>query len=210
MNSPPSEPVPPITREPLLRTRRLVLRALDYVDAPALLRLDRDERVHGLLLDEHVRNLAQAAHLVAWMHQVYRRHPGLGNWHVRDERDRFVGLLSLMPVADGDDVEIGARFMPDSWGRFYALEGGRGLVDYAFGRLGLPRLVGFCHPQNRAPALVLRRLGFEADGETRHFDRPALRFRLDRAHWEQRRRNRPIAPQDQLRQLAVEKPQVVG
>lgn len=165
------------------RTRRLSLRQLDYADAPLLLRLDRDERVNGLLLDHHVHTLAQAAQLIAWMRGVYRDHPGLGAWHTADEHDRFVGLLSLMPIQGSAEVEIGARFLAGQWGRFYAVEGGRSLCAHAFGPLALGHLVGLCHPQNRAPAAVLRRLGFSAAGETRHFDQPALRFELQRDDW---------------------------
>jgi RimJ/RimL family protein N-acetyltransferase len=167
----------------LLRTRRLRMRGLRLEDMHDILRLDRSERVHALLLDARARTLLEAAAVVILVNRVYRQHPGLGVWYTTDERGEFIGLFSLMPVEDSGEVEIGTRLLPSAWGRNYPVEGGRALCEYAFATLGLPALVGLCHPDNRAVPLILRRLGFSAAGQTLHFGRPALRFELKRQRW---------------------------
>ena len=162
----------------LLSTRRLHMRGLVNSDASDLLELDRDVRVTRFLLDDEITNMTQALVLIAYINHVYRNHPGLGIWHTRNRRQQFIGYFSLMPLEDSDDVEIGVKLMPSAWGRNYAIEGGRGLCDYAFGSVGLRRLIALCHPENRVIPLLLDKLGFVADGHTTHFGKPALRFAL--------------------------------
>lgn len=170
-----------------LRTRRLVLRELRVADAPQLRRLNADERVSRWLLEQSPTHLVDLAKTIFEANRVYRHRPGLGVWHARTHENTFVGLFSLMPIADSDDIEIGARLFPNAQGRLYSVEGSAALCDCAFDILTLPRLIGFCHPQNHAVPAILRRLRFNDDGLTEHFGKPARRFVLDRANWGRRR-----------------------
>ena len=178
---------------PLLGTRRLLLRGLAYRDALDLLRLDREARVQELLLDAHVGSLAEVAQLIAWINRLYVERPGLGAWHAAlrgpdgSTPAEFIGVFSLMPIQDSEDVEIGARLLPSAWGRGLALEAGEALCHYAFDRLQLQRLTGLCHPDNRSVPPLLRRLGFIDAGGCEHFGKPALRLELARDNWQGRR-----------------------
>lgn len=172
--------------EILLRTHRLVLRGLRFRDLSALSALHREESVRALLLEPVPRTALEIAGLVILANRTGEQHAGLGVWHASDHAQRFVGLFSLMPLAGDAGVELGARLLPWAAGRLYSLEGSRALRDHAFATLGLERLHGFCHPGNHAVPALFRRLGFEARGETIHFDRPALGFVLERAAWQRR------------------------
>lgn len=147
-----------------LRGRRLRLRRFEYADAPDLLALDDDERVRRYLVDDPVDTPTQALLLIDHLHTLYADGRGLGIWHASNRNDEFLGHFSLMPVTDSHDVEIGVRLGPQAWGKHYALEGGRLLCRYGFETLGLPRIVGFCNPDNRVVEVLLRRLGFEKIG----------------------------------------------
>ena len=168
----------------MLATRRLSLHELSLADVAELVAMDQHPRVHGLLLDDHASSLDQGLAIVIWADAFYREHPGLGIWSTYDEQGRYVGIFSLMPVGDGEDVEIGVRLQPSCWGRGYPVEAGRALCRHTFETLKLPRLLGFIHADNRGAQLALRRLGFEAHGECLHFGKPALRYALDRARWQ--------------------------
>ncbi|MGH8032590.1 MAG: GNAT family N-acetyltransferase [Luteimonas sp.] len=167
----------------LLRTRRLRLRGLRYADLFDLQALGRDPRVSARLLDAPVATLAQTGALVDMANRIYRQRPGFGLWRADDEHGRFIGFFSLMAECGDDAAEIGVRLLPRTWGRGYALEGGTALCDHAFAALRLTQLIGLCDPDNRSVPPLLMRLGFVADGTTRQFDRPALRFRLLRERW---------------------------
>lgn len=172
--------------ETLLRTHRLVLRGLRFRDLSALSALHREDSVRALLLEPVPRTALEVAGLVILANRTGEQHPGLGIWHASDQAQRFVGLFSLMPLADGDGVELGARLLPSAAGRLYSLEGSRALRDHAFAMVGLERLHGYCHPDNHAVPALFRRLGFEARGATEHFGRPALGFVLEREAWRRR------------------------
>ncbi len=167
----------------LLQTRRMSLRSLRFADVGELSALHQHEQVRALLLEPVPLSFLENVGLVIQANHVHEERPGLGVWHASTSDSRFVGLFSLMPVTGGDAVELGARLMPDANGRLLSLEGARALRDYAFEVLQLPRLLGFCHPDNHAVPAIFRRLGFSADGETEHFDRPALAFSLQRSSW---------------------------
>ncbi|MEN1941248.1 GNAT family N-acetyltransferase [Luteimonas sp. MJ246] len=176
-----------------LRTRRMALRELRHGDVFDLQRLGRDPRVSRALLDAPVDDIASACALVETALRIYREKPGLGLWRA-DDVDGFVGFFSLMAEFSDDEVEIGARLMPRTWGRGHVLEGTAALCGHAFATLGLPALVGLYDPANRSVPPVLARLGFQPDGSTRQFGRTALRMRLPREEWRGLRPRRPGAP----------------
>lgn len=175
-----------------LETRRIALFELAPEQALDLLRLGLNERIARHILDAPLDKLTEVAGMIEQTRRVYEERPGLGIWYAAD-RHGFVGIFSLMPNPDEGLVEIGTRLLPRAWGRGYALEGGIALCEHAFGRLGLPALLGMCMPDNRSVPPLLQRLGFRADGQTTQFGKTALRFRLQREDWTgPRRRERPL------------------
>ncbi|MDT0498228.1 GNAT family N-acetyltransferase [Algiphilus sp. W345] len=166
-----------------LRSQRLQLSPLRARDAAGLLELDRSDLVGRWLLDDRLQNLLQAHVLVDWMNGFYAQNPGLGVWAARDRQDRFVGIYSLMPVPDTEDVEIGARLLPAHWNGGLAVEMGHQLCRHAFTTLALPRLVSFCDLRHESVPAVLRRLGFRPAGTAKHFGKTALFFEQNKTHW---------------------------
>jgi RimJ/RimL family protein N-acetyltransferase len=72
---------------------------------------------------------------------------------------RLVGFSGLKYVAELRDVDIGYRFLPDCWGRGYATESARPLMEQGWKQLDLKRIVGTVHPGNPASGRVLEKLG---------------------------------------------------
>ena len=179
--------VPDLRSTAFLRSDRLSLWPLSTRDARGLLEMDRSDLVARWLLDDRLQNLMQAHLLIDWMRAFYERRPGLGAWAARDAQDRFVGIYSLMPVADSDDIEIGARLLPEFWYGGLAVEVGQHLCRHAFVDLELPRLISLCDPHHLSVPSVLARLGFKATGSTTHFGKPALGFVQYRGDWLQGR-----------------------
>lgn len=175
-----------------LRTRRLLLRGLRIADVPALIALNSDAEVSRWLVEPCPTDYFGVAKIVIRANENYLLRPGLGVWHASDADGRFVGVFSLVPIEGTDEIEIGTRLLRETWGRLYPIEGGRALCEHAFSTLQLPCLIGLCHPQNAAVPAILRRLGFEREGETRHFDQPALRYVLGRETWLTRHGAQPV------------------
>lgn len=167
----------------LLRSRRLTLRQFCARDLQDLLRLGQEPRVGEFLLDEPVSSLGEVCAFIQWINAAYVERPGLGIWHASTQHSGFVGFFSLMPEPETADIGIGARLLPSTWGRGYALEGTAALCGHAFDTLRLPRLIGLCDTGNRSVPPILGRLGFQADGDLTRDGKRALRFLLRREAW---------------------------
>ena len=67
---------------------------------------------------------------------------------------------------EGDDHELGYWLTPDAWGRGYATEAGRQMIDIARHALGITRLTAGYYIDNPASGRVLAKLGFQPTGRT--------------------------------------------
>ncbi len=59
------------------------------------------------------------------------------------------------------EVEIGWMLGAEYWGRGYATEAAVAVRDYAFEKLGLPRLISLIHPANQPSIRVAQKLGMQ-------------------------------------------------
>lgn len=64
---------------------------------------------------------------------------------------------------------VGFVFAPHCWGRGYASEAMRLMLDFGFGALGLHRVAAHCHPEHAACARVLEKAGMRREGLLRDY-----------------------------------------
>ena len=148
----------------MLETGRLRLRRLRPSDEPALVALDSDVEVmryigsRGGTPEEIVERVRQ---------RIGADHGALGWWIVEGRADHgFHGIAGLLPMPEGADIELAYRFARATWGRGIATEAAVALTDYAFGRVGLARLVAVTFPENTPSQRVLEKVGFAYSGMT--------------------------------------------
>ena len=92
----------------------------------------------------------------------------------------MVGDGGLHPLGGtGPDVELGYTLARAAWGKGYATELGRALVDYAFGVLRVPRVVAQVEPGNAASRHVLTKLGMTEREVRTAYGRPHLLYAVD-------------------------------
>jgi RimJ/RimL family protein N-acetyltransferase len=168
---------------PNLETTRLKLRAPRRDDVKAIVRLANDRRV--------AENTARVPHP-----------------YTADDAEQFVaavnrqsGEATFMIVLDGEAIgacgaeareggaEIGYWLGRHYWGRGYATEAVRAVIDHAFGDLGHDVLQAGARVSNPASRRVLEKCGFQWTGVGLYRIRainssaPLDRFRLDRRLW---------------------------
>ena len=155
------------------RTPRLTLRPGWPEDAPALTRAIAHEAVAFKL--SRLPWPYTLDHAQAWL----TGEPTPGDYallifaHDRGPEPELVGGIGLHlhgPDRTGDgagELEIGYWLTPGAWGRGYATEAGRAVIDMARHALGLPRLIGRHMVDNPDSGHVLRKLGFRPTGEGR-------------------------------------------
>ena len=119
--------------------------------------------------------------LVARWRAVARSDDRFGVWAVELAGSaRVAGTVLLKPLPHGvGEVEVGWHLHPDSWGRGYATEAARAVVDRAFDD-GLLEVFAVVRPGNEPSLAVCRRLGMRPLGRTsRWYGRELEAFRLD-------------------------------
>jgi RimJ/RimL family protein N-acetyltransferase len=90
---------------------------------------------------------------------------------------RLVGFSGLKYLEDLREADVGYRFLPDCWGKGYATESARVLMEQGRREHGLTRIVGMVHPDNPASSRVLEKLGLRFE-RLLEPDEHGLRFRL--------------------------------
>ncbi len=85
----------------------------------------------------------------------------------------FCGLspTDLEPIVPEGSVEIGWRLTPETWGKGYASEAAKTMLDFGFQNLALDEIVSFAVSGNHRSTAVMRRIGMHAD-PLRDFDHP--------------------------------------
>jgi RimJ/RimL family protein N-acetyltransferase len=121
------------------------------------------------------------AELVRRWAVVHRADERFGCWAIEplDGGGLPAGTLLLKPLPQGvGEVEVGWHLHPDSWGRGYATEAARAVIDRAF-QAGVPEVYAVVRPGNEPSLAVCRRLGMQPLGRmTRWYDVELEAFRL--------------------------------
>lgn len=170
---------------PVLETARLVLRAPRHDDVKAIAALAADRRIAANTARiPHPYGVADAEHFVA---AANRRAGEAVFVIVRD--GTLIGACGLEERADDETPELGYWLGVPYWGRGFATEAVRALIDHAFGDLEHEALQAGARVSNPASRRVLEKCAFQWTGVqlTRiraiNSAAPVDRFRLDRGLW---------------------------
>jgi RimJ/RimL family protein N-acetyltransferase len=170
-------------RIPVLKTERLVLRALCQRDVPVIVQLAGDRRVaENTARIPHPYTAADAEGLLASINQKRSE-----TVFALELDGALIGMSGLDPRTNG--AELGYWLGVPFWGRGYATEAVRAVIDYGFGALGYEVLHSGARVSNPASRRVLEKCGFQWSGvklcriRAINSAAPIDRFRLDRRLW---------------------------
>jgi RimJ/RimL family protein N-acetyltransferase len=170
-------------RLPVLATARLILRAPRSEDASAIASLANDQRIAANTTRiPHPYGVTDAEQFIA---AARRRHGEASFVIARD--DAVIGVCGVDCRDDG--IELGYWLGVPYWGRGFATEAARALIDYAFDDLQHDTLQAGARVTNPASRRVLEKCAFQWTGVqlTRiraiNSAAPVDRFRLDRGLW---------------------------
>jgi RimJ/RimL family protein N-acetyltransferase len=142
----------------VLCTERLVLHPVTADDHAVLLAHWAAPDVRRFLFDGAMLSAAEVSEAIEDSTRDFGR-AGYGLWLIH-EKDRagLVGTTGLRPLED-IGLEIFYSLAPGSWGRGYATEAARAVLDHALGPLGLPEVLAEVDEGNTASIAVIERLG---------------------------------------------------
>jgi RimJ/RimL family protein N-acetyltransferase len=148
-----------------LETERLVLRQFTEDDVDNLVELDGDPDVMRFINGgrptprQEIENDVLPRFL-----DYYERFPGYGFWAaVEKSTERFVGWFHFRPAegAHTDEIELGYRLRKSAWGKGYATEGSRALIQKGFAEFGVQRVVASTMVVNVASRRVMEKAGLK-------------------------------------------------
>ena len=182
----------------MLTTSRLRLREWRDTDLDAFAAWNADPRVREFYPSLLTRE--QSAESMQFIQDHFRRH-GFGLWAVELIGGApFIGFCGLaVPSFDAPFmpcVEVGYGLAFDHWGRRYATEGARAVLDFGFETAGLTEIVAMAVTTNHRSRRVMERLGMTHDPSD-DFDHPHIAdghplrrhvlYRLTARQWRARR-----------------------
>ncbi len=148
-----------------VETKRLVLRQFTSQDAELLIELDSDPAVMRYLTGGEPTLPAARVRdqVIPNVLKSYERWNGRFGLFAAYEKETgsFIGWFCLRPQRTGplDEVELGYRLRQDAWGKGYATEGSRALVDKGFSELGVSTVWGETMTLNLSSQNVMEKVG---------------------------------------------------
>ncbi len=144
-----------------LETDRLVLRRFTPADVDLLVDLDSDPAVLRYIGRPRSRDEIETDILPRFL-RYYERFPGYGFWAaIEKSTGEFVGWFHFRPAENAplDEPELGYRLRKSAWGKGYATEGSRALIDKGFTEFGARRVVASAMAVNTGSRRVMEKAG---------------------------------------------------
>ena len=152
----------------LLRTARLVLREFEVADWHALHDVESRPEVARYQSFEP-RTAEESRAYVTGARRDASEQPrrtydlAVVPW----DEDGLIGRCGLGITDPHGEGMLWYTQHPAFWGRGFATEAARGMVDFGFGELGLHRIWADCDPDNPASWRVLEKVGMRREGHLR-------------------------------------------
>ena len=140
-------------------TARLRLRPLSLDDVDVVHALWTDPDVRRYLWDDVVIPRERAEEMVRSIVAGFERN-GRGMWLIYEQSAAApCGFCGFLPRTEPDRAELIYGLAPHAWGKGYATESARAVMEYGFETLNVPTIAAAADVPNAASVRVLERLG---------------------------------------------------
>ncbi|MEK4043284.1 GNAT family protein [Paenibacillus sp. FSL H8-0048] len=155
-----------------LRTERLVLRQMSTTDSASLFAIWSDPEVTRFMNISNFTDECQAVEMIELLDKLAGENQAIRYSITEAESGRIIGSCGYnMLDYDNAKTEIGYDLSREYWGKGYAPEALRALIDYAFDTLGFNRIEAKVEPANINSIKVLQKLNFSLEGILRQSER---------------------------------------
>ncbi|MDH6250562.1 ribosomal-protein-alanine N-acetyltransferase [Chryseobacterium sp. H1D6B] len=154
----------------MIETKRLILRKILNTDAERLFLLDSNPEVMKYVGVPVLNEIKESEKSIKMIQQQYIVN-GVGRLAVIEKESNLLigwsGLKLLTEEINGYNnvYELGYRFLPESWGKGYAVEAAEASLEYGFNVLKADTIYANAHSENGASNHILKKIGFEKTGE---------------------------------------------
>jgi ribosomal-protein-alanine N-acetyltransferase len=156
-----------------LHTERLELRPFTLDDAEAYCPLVANDAVLRFTGEQPCTRLSEVEQILLTRPlRDYERY-GYGRLAcIERTSSKLIGFCGLKYLEDLQETDIGYRFLPEFWGKGYATESARAVINQGRRLLGIQRIIGLVEAENHASSQVLRKLGLSFESEIHLADHP--------------------------------------
>ena len=165
-----------------LETERLILRMWREDDFEDYARICADPEVMRYIGGNPF------SRLEAWRHMAYLvghwQLLGYGHWAAEEKASkRLIGRMGFLNPQGWPGFEVGWILSREHWGKGFASEGARKMLDYAFTEMDRDHVISLIHPENSASIRVAEKMGEKVEGETELLGMPVLIYGISRDAW---------------------------
>lgn len=153
-----------------IETERLILREIVASDVQRMFLLDSNQDVMKYLGAKTLTTPHESLQTIEKIRKQYRE-TGIGRWAVIEKKsDLLIGWSGLKLLTESVNnfknvYEIGYRFLPESWGKGYATEAGKAVLEYGFAQMNLDKIYACAVIENQGSNVILKdKLGFAEMG----------------------------------------------
>ena len=153
----------------------MILRTWHDEDLQPMLAINQDPKVMEYF--PSLQELEMTKNFIAKVNAHFENHGYSLYATVRKDTNEFIGFIGLL-MADFEShftpaTEIGWRLSSKHWGKGFATEGAKAVLDYAFRELKIPEIVSFTTAGNAQSIRVMQKIGLQHN-ESDDFDHPKL------------------------------------
>lgn len=147
----------------IIETERLVLREITLDDKEKMFLLHSNSEVQQYTGEPLIKSIEEMEQIILVRIINYKKY-GYGRWatFLKDGM-HFIGWSGLAYLPEFDEIDIGYRFLPKFWGKGIATEASQAILNYAFDKLELKRIIAIAMKENKASIRVMQKIGMEFD-----------------------------------------------
>ena len=171
-----------------LETERLILRKFEETDFERMFLLDSNPEVMKYIGIPPLSDINDSKNVIKMIQQQYLDY-GIGRLAVIEKENGLLigwsGLKLLTQEINGYNnvYDLGYRFLPESWGKGYALESAKASLDFGFNDLSIDAIYAHAHSENEASNNILKKLGFKQTSEFTEPDGICFWYELKRENY---------------------------
>lgn len=167
----------------MVQSERLIFRKIEDSDFESVAKIMRDEGVQKVW--EHYFSDDDVREWIDGRKKGYENNGVDYLLAINKLSQEVVGQIGLLKEdIDGEEIwGIGYILMSGYYGNGYATEGAKAMVDYAFNKMKVPKIICDIRPMNKSSIAVAKRIGMNETGmfvkDYRGIEMPHLIFELN-------------------------------
>lgn len=163
-----------------LTTQRLIVQEPTRNDFDNMYQLQSNSEVMSFI-GNGVRNKNEVQlGLEKAIHHYNKNQFSLGSVYIKDSLE-FIGRAGLIYLNYDDkqsDIEMAYALLPKYWGKGFATELTKSLIQYAFQELSIQKLLAVVHPENISSQNVLIKCGMSNAGKINYWNKEIIKFEI--------------------------------